>query len=226
MAGFILGTKHNQSQMFDAAGNITPVTQIQTSPCYLVNIKTVSTDGSITIQLGFGQTKRNSKPVKGHLEKAGIKTPLRFLKEAKIKSTNKDITVIEEEGKKGLLVGEQKIFIGEEVKPTLIFKEGDIIDVSGTSKGQGFQGVVKRHNFRGGPRTHGQSDRLRAPGSIGAATTPGRVFKGKRMAGRTGGERVTVQNLIVMQTDEQSISVTGLIPGKKGGLIEVRTHGL
>ncbi len=226
MSGFILGTKHNQSQMFDTTGNLIPVTQIQTSPCYLVNVKTVPTDGSISIQLGFGQTKKNSKPVQGHLAKAGIKTPLRFLKEARMLSTHKDISVIEEEGKTGLLVGEQKIFIGEEVKPTLIFKEGDIIDVAGTSKGQGFQGVVKRHNFRGGPRTHGQSDRLRAPGSIGAATTPGRVFKGKRMAGRTGNERVTVQNLIVMQTDEQSITVKGLIPGKKGGLIEVKTHGL
>lgn len=226
MAGFILGTKHNQTQMFDTAGNLIPVTYIQTSPCYLVDIKTVPTDGSVAIQLGFGQAKNIAKPVEGHLAKAGIKTPLRFLKEARIKSTNKDISVIEEEGKKGLLIGEQKIFIGEEVKPTLIFKEGDIIDVSGTSKGQGFQGVVKRHNFRGGPRTHGQSDRLRAPGSIGAATTPGRVYKGKRMAGRTGGERVTIKNLIVMQTDDQSIAVKGLIPGKKGGLIEVRTHGL
>ncbi len=226
MSGFILGTKHNQSQMFDTAGNLIPVTQIQTSPCYLVNVKTVPTDGSISIQLGFGQIKKNSKPVQGHLEKAGIKTPLRFLKETRILSTHKDISIIEEEGKTGLLVGEQKIFIGEEVKPTLIFKEGDIIDVSGTSKGQGFQGVVKRHNFRGGPRTHGQSDRERAPGSIGAATTPGRVFKGKRMAGRTGNERVTVQNLIVMQSEEQSITVKGLIPGKKGGLIEIKTHGL
>ncbi len=226
MSGFILGTKHNQSQMFDTTGNLIPVTQIQTAPCYLVNVKTVPTDGSISIQLGFGQAKKNSKPVQGHLAKAGIKTPLRFLKEARMLSTHKDITFIEEEGKKGLLVGEQKIFIGEEVKPTVIFKEGDIIDVAGTSKGQGFQGVVKRHNFRGGPRTHGQSDRLRAPGSIGAATTPGRVFKGKRMAGRTGNERVTVQNLIVMQTDEQSITVKGLIPGKRGGLIEIKTHGL
>jgi large subunit ribosomal protein L3 len=226
MAGFILGTKHNQSQMFDPAGNLIPVTKIETSPCYLVNIQNNDSKGFATIQIGFGTTKRVAKPVAGHLAKAGIKTPLRFLKEAKISNENKEITVIEEEGKKGLLIGEQKIFIGEEVKPTFIFKEGDIIHVSGTSKGQGFQGVVKRHNFRGGPRTHGQSDRLRSPGSIGTGTTPGRVYKGKRMAGRTGGERVTVQNLIVMQADEQSVTIKGLIPGKKGGLIEIRSKGL
>ncbi len=226
MAGFILGTKHNMTQMFDSEGNLIPVTKIETAPCFLVNIKNVETDGYISIQLGFGQAKTVSKPVQGQLTKAGIKTPLRFLKEARISPENKDITIIEEEGKKGLQIGEQKIFIGEEVKPTLLFKEGDIIDVSGTSKGKGFQGVVARHNFRGGPRTHGQSDRLRAPGSIGTGTTPGRVYKGKRMAGRTGGERVTVQNLIVMQTDEQSLIVKGLIPGAKGGLIEVRSQGL
>ena len=186
MAGFILGTKHNMTQMFDTEGNLIPVTTIETSPCYLVNIKNVESDGYISIQLGFGQTKANSKPVAGHLAKAGIKTPLRFLREARIDPDYTEITFIEEEGKKGIQIGDQKIFIGDELKPTLIFKEGDVIDVSGTSKGKGFQGVMRRHNFRGGPKSHGQSDRERAPGSIGTGTTPGRVYKGKRMAGRMG----------------------------------------
>ncbi len=226
MAGFILGQKGLQTQAFDEKGNLLPVTKISVTPCFLVNIKWSETKGPRSIQLGFGKAKHISKPVNGKLTKAGIKTPLRFLKEFRIRSEHKDLTVIEEEGKKGILLGEQKVFIGDEVKPTVIFKIGDIIDVSGTSKGKGFQGVVKRHGFRGGPKTHGQSDRERAPGSIGSTTTPGRVFKGQRMAGRMGGVRKTVQNLIVMQSDDTSITVSGLVPGARGGLLEVKTHGL
>jgi large subunit ribosomal protein L3 len=226
MAGFILGQKDLQSQTFDEKGNLLPMTKILVTPCYLVNINWPETTGARSIQLGFGKAKHISKPVNGKLAKAGIKTPLRFLKEIRIRSDHKDLSVIEEEGKKGILLGEQKVFVGDEVKPTVIFKIGDIIDVSGTSKGKGFQGVVKRHGFRGGPKTHGQSDRERAPGSIGSTTTPGRVFKGQRMAGRMGGVRKTVQNLIVMQSDDTSITVSGLVPGARGGLLEVKTHGL
>lgn len=226
MAGFILGKKNNQTQMYDEAGNMMPVTIIDTAPCYLVDIKTPETAGYFAVRLAFGNAKNIAKPVKGQLEKAGIKTPLHFLKEIRISSDKKEIIAIEEEGKQGVQIGEQKIFIGEEVKPSVIFKAGDIVDVSGTSQGKGFQGVVKRHGFAGGPKTHGQSDRHRAPGSIGPATTPGRVFKGTRMAGQMGNKRITVQNLKVISINETSITVKGLIPGHKQGYVEVKTHGI
>ncbi len=124
-------------------------------------------------------------------------------------------------GKKGIIFGETKIFIGDSIKPTVVFKKGDLVKVSGTSKGKGFQGVVKRHHFAGGPKTHGQSDRERAPGSIGSTTTPGRVYKGKRMAGRMGGERVTVRNLEIVEVKDDGIVVKGLVPGAKKGLLEI-----
>jgi large subunit ribosomal protein L3 len=226
MAGFIIGQKDIQTQTFNEKGNLIPVTKIFTSPCFLIDINWPETKGYASVKLGFGVAKRNLKPVKGQLEKAGIQTPLRFLKEIRIKHLSKDMQLIEEEGKKGLLVGEQKLFIGQEMKPEMLFKLGDIIDVVGTSKGKGFQGVVKRHGFRGGPATHGQSDRERAPGSLGSGTTPGRVFKGLRMAGRMGGDRVTVQNLQVVGLEDQAILVKGLVPGAKSGFVEVKTHGL
>ncbi len=226
MAGFILGKKNNQTQMYDQDGNIMPVTVIDTSPCYLVEVKTPEKSGYFSVRLAYGNSKNVPKPVKGQLEKVGIKTPLRFLKEIRIASEKKEVIAIEEEGKSGIQIGEQKIFIGEEVKSSALFTAGDIVDVSGTSKGKGFQGVVRRHGFRGGPKTHGQSDRHRAPGSIGPATTPGRVFKGTRMAGQMGNKRITVQNLKVIATDETTITVKGLIPGYKTGYVEVKTHGI
>ena len=119
---------------------------------------------------------------------------------------------------------EHKIKVGDEIKPTLFFKKGDLIDISGISKGKGFQGVVKRHGFAGGPRTHGQSDRERAPGSIGQTTTPGRVFKGKRMAGRMGGKRATVKKLQIVDVNDDGLVVKGLVPGAIGGLLEVRSY--
>lgn len=226
MAGFILGQKNNQSQMYDEAGNLMPVTVIDTAPCYLIDVKTPETSGYFAVKLAFGTVKNIAKPVQGELKKAGIEAPLHFLKEIRIYSDAKEIVAIEEEGKRGVQIGDQKIFIGEQVKPSAIFKAGDVVDVSGTSRGKGFQGVVKRHGFRGGPKTHGQSDRHRAPGSIGSNTTPGRVFKGTRMAGQTGNARITVQNLKVVATDENSITVKGLIPGYKTGYVEVKTHGI
>ena len=108
----------------------------------------------------------------------------------------------------------------------MLFKIGDIVDASGVSKGKGFQGVIRRYNFRGGPRTHGQSDRERARGSLGSGTTPGRVFKGLRMAGRMGGEKVTIQNLQVVGFEEKAILIKGLVPGGRNGVIEIKTHGL
>lgn len=223
MAGLILGEKNSQSQMFTPEGVMVPVTIINTSPCFVVGIFTPDQDGYSAIKLGFGTRKHIAKPVEGQLKKAGIKAPLRFLREIRVDLDKKTVTFIEEEGKKGIQIGEQKWFIGDEVKPEAIFKAGDVVDVTGTSKGKGFQGVVRRYNFRGGPKTHGQSDRLRAPGSIGATTTPGRVFKGQRMAGQMGGDRITVQNLIVLAINEGTITVKGLIPGNKGSVVEVKT---
>ena len=228
MAGFILGEKSEQTQTFDDSGKRIPVTFLKTSPCYLLDI-TMPKQGDIghcSVKLGFGTAKNIDKPTRGHLEKAGVKTPLRFLKEIRFDTIADSVTSIEEGGKRGIQVGEAKIFIGDELKPSAVFRKGETIDVAGTSKGKGFQGVVKRHHFKGGPKTHGQSDRERAPGSIGQTTTPGRVYKGKRMAGRMGGERVTIQNLSIVNVDDHGITVKGLVPGYKTGLLEIRTHGL
>ncbi len=226
MAGFIIGEKTTQSQMFTPEGDMVPVTVISTSPCFVVGIFTPEQNGYAAVKLGFGTKKNIAKPVEGQLKKAGIKTPLRFLKEIRVDLSKGGVTFIDEEGKKGIQIGEQKLFVGDEIKPEVVFKEGDVVDVSGTSKGKGFQGVVRRHNFRGGPKTHGQSDRLRAPGSIGSTTTPGRVFKGQRMAGQMGGDRITVQNLKVLSIGEGTVTVKGLIPGYKGSMIEMRTKDI
>jgi large subunit ribosomal protein L3 len=227
MIGLILGEKSEQSQTFNIQGERLPTTFIKTNPCYLIDIKWPNKEGYLALKLGFGQTKNIKKTVKGQLEKAGIKTPLRFLREIRIdkhlpKNILDQIQPIEEKEKKGLQLGEIKIFIGDEIKPTLFFKTGDYVNVSGTSKGKGFQGVVKRHHFAGGSRTHGQSDRLRAPGSIGQTTTPGRVLKGKRMAGHMGNKRVTVKNLLVVNVADNGLLIKGLVPGAKSGLLEIR----
>jgi large subunit ribosomal protein L3 len=221
MAGFSLGKKTTQSQTFTEDGRRIPVTFVKTQPCYVVDVKWSDTNNYFSIMLGFGLTKNLKKSVKGQLDKAGIKTPLRFLKEFRLDKLKDSFSPIEENGKKGIVHNEVKLFVGDELKPDALFKKGDIVAVSGTSKGKGFQGVVKRHGFAGGPKTHGQSDRHRAPGSIGSTTTPGRVFKGMRMAGRMGGARVTVSNLQVVGITEDGLMIKGLIPGGKNGLIEI-----
>ncbi|MCX7880901.1 MAG: 50S ribosomal protein L3 [Patescibacteria group bacterium] len=223
MMGFILGKKISSTQLFNEKGERIPVTFINTSSCYLIGIKWGEKDKYFSLKLGLGKKKNIKKPVKGELEKAGIKTPLRFLKEFRIEKYLKKISLIEDKGKKGVIIDEKKIYIGDKINPTIFFKPGDLVDISGISKGKGFQGVVKRHHFAGGPRTHGQSDRERAPGSIGQTTTPGRVYKGKRMAGRMGGERKTVKNLKIVEVKEKGILVKGLVPGGKNGLLEIKT---
>ncbi len=175
MPGFILGEKSEQSQMFDKKGNRIPTTFVKTTPCYLIDIKTVAKHGYSSLMLGFGQTKNIAKPNLGKLAKAGIKTPLRFLREFRLDQ----LVNVKVEGKT-LMIGDLKLTVGEEIKPDLFFKTGDLVDVSGTSKGKGFQGVVKKHHFKGGPRTHGQSDRERAPGSIGMTTTPEEYLREKK----------------------------------------------
>lgn len=216
MPGFTLGEKTNSSQIFYEKGDRIPVTFIRTAQCYLVDIKRQDKHRYFAVKLGFGKTKNIKKTVMGVLTKAGIKTPLRFLREFRLDSKLVD------DKKKGVNIGDNKIQIGDEIKPPLFFKKGQFVNVSGISKGKGFQGVVKRHGFAGGPRTHGQSDRERAPGSIGQTTTPGRVFKGKRMAGRMGGGRTTIKNLEIVEVKEDGLILKGLVPGAKGGLLEIR----
>lgn len=217
MSAFILGSKSNQKQIFTEKGERVPVTSIQTSPCYLIDIRTPEKDGYFAVVLGFGKTKSMNKPDLGKLKKAGIESPLRFLREIRLDAVN----LVEKENKKGIKIGETEFYIGDIVNPTLVFKINDLVHVTGISKGKGFAGVVKRHSFKGGPRTHGQSDRERAPGSIGQSTTPGRVYKGKRMAGRMGSETITVRNLPIVGVTETELLIQGLIPGSKQGLVTV-----
>jgi len=199
----IVGRKIGMTQIFDAAGEVVPVTIIEAGPCVVTQVKTLGRDGYAAVQLGFEEVERRrlNQPLLGHLK--GL-PPLRFLREVR--------------------VGDPDSFeVGQRVDVSL-FRVGDRVDITGTSKGRGFAGGVKRYGFGGGPRTHGQSDRVRAPGSIGAGTTPGRVRKGLRMAGRMGGRRVTVQGLRVVEVDAERnlLLVKGSVPGCNGGLLRVR----
>ncbi len=221
---FILGTKGISTQVFTDNGIRIPTTSVHTRPCYVVGVRTKDADGYWAIQLGFGQTKSIKKPQQITLSKAGIKTPLRFLREVRLDGPNQKLPLSVIEGKnKGVKVGEVEFHVGDEVDASKFFAKGDKVEVTGTSKGKGFQGVVRRHGFAGGPRTHGQSDRERAPGSIGMTTTPGRVFKGKRMAGRMGNDTVTVKNLEVVNVTADGVVLKGLVPGSVGGLLIVRS---
>ena len=203
----IIGKKVGMTQVFDDRGEVIPVTVIEAGPCYVAQIKTVERDGYTAVQLGFDETKskRLTKPQLQHLQKSNLPA-LRHLRELRVQE--EDLADLEEGGKVTVDV----------------FEVGESVDVTGTTKGKGFAGVVKRHGFSGGPKTHGQSDRLRAPGSIGACTTPGRVFKGMRMAGRMGGERVTIQGLKVELVDPERnlLAVRGAVPGAKNGLVLIR----
>ncbi len=198
----LLGYKLGMTRIFREDGTVVPVTVIQAGPCWVVQVRTPERDGYSAVQLGFDTKKRVNKPMRGHLKGLGN---LRHLREFKI------------------LDGADQVTVGQKVDVT-IFKPGDLVDVTGTSKGRGFAGVVKRHGFAGGPKTHGQSDRWRAPGSIGANTDPGRVIKGLRMAGHMGHERVTVQNLEVVRVDPERnlLFVKGAVPGPPKGLLMIR----
>lgn len=202
----VLGKKIRQSQRFDEKGRMIPVTIIDVSPSVVVQVKEREKDGYKAVQLGFGSIKKIKKPILGHLKKAGINYKPRFLREVRV--DQEEATLPKP---------------GEILKVGEIFTKGDIVSVSGISKGKGFTGVVKRHHFAGGPRTHGQSDRERAPGSIGQTTTPGRVYKGKRMAGRSGGTKATIKNLKVIEVDNKSqrLVVSGLVPGSKNSLLTI-----
>lgn len=210
MLNAILGTKITQSQAFTSNGKRIPVTKVMAGPCFVINIKTRDKDGYNALQLGLGQRRMVTitKPEAGNLKKSGLeKNPPRFLREVPISDLSN--------------LGDLRV--GAQIKIEEVFVAGDTIQVTGVSKGKGFQGVVKRHHFRGGPRTHGQSDRERAPGAIGSTTTPGRVYKGKRMAGRMGTDRVTVKNLKVVKVDREKniLTILGLVPGGRNGLLVI-----
>lgn len=196
----LIGRKIGMTQVFLDDGTMQAVTAIEAGPCFVVQIKTEAKEGYDAVQLGFGQAKRLNSPQKGHLKGVGS---LRYLREFEAA----DVSTLE--------VG-QKVDVG-------LFQAGDLVDIIGTSKGKGFAGVVKRHHFAGGPKTHGQSDRHRAPGSIGATTTPGRVFKGMRMAGHMGNERVTVRHLkvIAADTERNLLLIKGAVPGGRNGILLV-----
>ncbi|MCY4390417.1 MAG: 50S ribosomal protein L3 [Chloroflexi bacterium] len=197
----LLGRKLGMLQVFDDQGQLRGATAIEVGPCWVTQVRTEEKDGYSAVQLGFGEKKRLNQPASGHLAASGAPN-LRHLAEFRVTGE--------------VNLGDQ---IGVE-----IFEQGELVDVTAKSKGRGFQGGVKRHHFRGGPKTHGQSDRHRAPGSIGAGTTPGRVFKGTRMAGHMGAARTTVRNLEVVGRNEERgvIFVAGTVPGPPGGLVRVR----
>lgn len=201
----ILGKKVGMTQVFTANGELIPVTVVEATPNVVLQLKTMATDGYEAIQVGY-QDKRevlSNKPAKGHVAKAKT-APKRFIKEFN------DVEL-----------GDYKV--GQEIKVD-VFQVGDIVDVTGTTKGHGFQGVIKRHGQSRGPMSHG-SRYHRRPGSMGAASDPSRVFKGKKLAGRMGGDRVTIQNLEIVRvdTDKNVILIKGNVPGVKKSLIEIKT---
>ncbi len=207
MAKFILGKKIEMTQMFDKDGQAVPVTFVQAGPCFVTQKKTKEKDGYESLQIGFGEVKlkKLTKPEQGHLKKCQMTNDkcqnLKFLREFRVKNS--------------------ELELGSEIKAD-IFKEGDAVKVIGTSKGKGFAGVVKRHHFGGGPASHGQKHSLRAPGSIGA-TFPERVPKGRRMGGRLGNDRVTVEGLKIFKIDAENniIAISGAVPGIRGSLLEI-----
>lgn len=200
----LLGKKLGMTQVFDEAGAAFPVTLIEAGPCFVTQIRTVKKEGYAAIQLGYLEVKEKKLTggELGHLQKRKLPA-MRYLREFRSK--------------------ENDIKVGDKVDVSR-FEAGNRVDVVGISKGKGFAGTVKRHHFKGGPVTHGQSDRTRAPGSLAATTTPGRVFLGKRMAGHMGSERVTSQNLkvILVDVEKNLIAVNGSVPGSRGSLVMIK----
>lgn len=201
----ILGRKVGMTQVIKENGEVVPVTVLEAGPCFVTQVRTPERDGYRAVQIGFeaAKPKHLTQGQRGHLKRVG--TPeLRHLRELRTRADDQF-----EEG--------QTILVD-------IFEPGERVDVEGTSKGRGFAGVVKRYGFAGGPRTHGQSDRERAPGSIGACATPGKVWKGQKMPGRMGGKRMTAQNLevVVVDPERNLLAVRGTVPGPNGGLVLVK----
>lgn len=200
----LIGKKVAMTQIFDESGAVVPVTIIEAGPCYVTQVRTPELDGYSAVQLGFGETKqkRLTGGQLGHLKRNEI-PPLRVLREFRVKNPEMaagDVVTVSE------------------------FQIGEHVDVIGTSKGKGFQGGMKRYHFKGGPQTHGASDRSRSPGSRSSTTTPGRVYKGARGPGHMGSDRVTAQNLkvVLVDTERNLLGVRGAVPGAKGGLVMIK----
>ena len=215
MLNTLLGQKKNMSQTFVGDTRV-PVTYVKLGPCIVTGIKTKERDGYWAVQIGFGEKSlgKVTKPVRGHLKPAlknllkGEKKLPRYLREVRLDK-------------------EPDVKVGDIIKVSDVFKKGDLVMVTGVSKGKGFAGVIKRWGFAGGPRTHGQSDRQRSPGSIGQGTTPGRVHKGKKMPGRMGSDRGSVKNLLVVaiNPEENEIALSGPIPGSRNSLVVIKKIG-
>ncbi len=201
----ILGKKVGMTQVIREDGLVIPVTVVEAGPCYVTQVRTLERDGYRAVQLGFelAKPKHLTKGQRGHLKRAAV-PDLRYLREFRIRE-------------------DEQYELGQQIRVD-IFQPGECVDVEARSKGRGFAGVVKRHGFAGGPRTHGQSDRERAPGAIGACAAPGKIWKGKRMPGRMGGEQVTVSNLEVVLVDPERnlLAVRGSVPGPNGGLVLIK----
>ncbi len=211
MINTLLGIKKHMTSGYDARGRRVGATIISVEPNQTIQIKTIEgKDGYSAVQLGISQKKSVKKPQLGHLKKVGIDQSIRWMREVR---SNEEMLTDLEPGK-ALTVGQ-------------VFSVGDSVKVTGISKGKGFQGVVRRHGFHGGPKTHGQSDRHRAPGSIGSGTTPGRVYKGKKMAGHMGSETISTLGLEILNIDKKNhlLTIKGAVPGPIGGLITITKTG-
>ncbi|MFQ5602848.1 MAG: 50S ribosomal protein L3 [bacterium] len=206
MSGLI-GRKLGMTRVFDSQGKNVAVTVIEAGPCAVTQIKTTENDGYDAVQIGFEdkKEKNTTKPEMGHFKKSGVK-PKRILKEFR------------------MAIMDDSFKLGDELKAD-VFAEGELVNVTAWSKGKGFQGTVKRHGFGGGPKTHGQSDRLRAPGSIGQSSYPSRVFKGMKMSGRMGNDKVTMKKKRVVKVfpDKNVILVEGSVPGPNSGLVLIKS---
>ena len=201
MVNTLLGVKKQMTSTYDSRGRRVGATVVEISPNFVTQINTTS------VQLGFGTKKSVKKPQIGHAKKAGLDQKIRWFRE--VKEATQDLKP------------------GTQINLDQVFSIGDVVKVTGTSKGKGFQGGVRRHGFHGGPKTHGQSDRHRAPGAIGSGTTPGRVYKGKKMAGHMGVDQVSVRNLEVVGVDKEKnlLVIKGAVPGHQGGLVKVEKLG-
>jgi large subunit ribosomal protein L3 len=202
----IIGKKVGMTQIFDDSGNVIPVTVIEAGPCFVTQVRTSEREGYQAVQLGFETTKPKNltKGRLGHLKRNDLPA-LRYLREFRVRD------------------GQVELEEGAELKAD-VFDQGEYVDVIGVSKGRGFAGTIKRHGFGRGPKTHGQSDRMRSPGAIGQCAQPARVLKGMRMGGRMGNDRVTMQNLRVEVVDAEKnlLAVRGSVPGRKGGIVLIR----
>ena len=200
----IIGKKLGMTQLFDQNGNVVPVTVIEAGPCLVTFKKTAENDGYEAVQLGFGEIKASkvNKPMKGHFDKNDV-APKRFLKEFRLDDTS-------------------TLNVGDVVKAD-VFAEGDAVDVTGTSKGKGYAGVIKRHGFQRLKMSHGSGPVARHGGSLGACSTPSRVYKGRKMAGHMGAVRSTIQNLTVVKVDAENniLAIKGAVPGPKGGIVTI-----